>query len=64
MKPDRKTLSELAGAGVKGIRCPKCGCRHLWRLRDTDMIHDRRRVQALQDVQEMCAGNQDDREPG
>lgn len=37
---DRKTLAELAAeaAGKKGIVCPKCGCRHFWKVRDTDQI--------------------------
>ncbi len=37
----RKALSEIAAeaiTGEGGIVCPKCGCRHFWRVRDTDKI--------------------------
>jgi DNA-directed RNA polymerase subunit RPC12/RpoP len=36
----RKTLGQLGdeARGEGGIACPRCGCRHFWRVRDTDNI--------------------------
>lgn len=39
---ERKTLAELSAEAnsADGIQCPKCGCRHLWSVRNTDRIDD------------------------
>lgn len=37
----RKTLSEIVADAEQaqgGITCPKCACRHVWKVRDTDRI--------------------------
>ena len=37
----RKTLGEIVAEAEQaqgGITCPKCGCRHVWKVRDTDRI--------------------------
>lgn len=39
---ERKTLAELSAEAnsADGIQCPKCGCRHLWKVRDTDVVEE------------------------
>lgn len=40
MADDEPDESEKPVEKTGGIKCPKCHCRHLWSVRDTDNVAD------------------------